>query len=92
MPFFAKLATTTQVGHHVNSISPGSTEGWRQADIETAIAVEQGRILPVVDNVLFACNEHGHFGAVFAGVPNLFRGKQIRVEVNLRCFEHLDFQ
>jgi len=76
VPLAAIFATTAQIGNHVNTpgFKPGQSRGgepWTHADIEAAIAIQQGGIGSVQLHVITMHDEHGNGCAIFAVIPNL---------------------
>ena len=55
-------------------LQPGqAADGKRrhQRDIETTIAIQQGRVLPIEPEILFVGQEQRNLGAIFAGDKHL---------------------
>src|SRR5258708_2021624 len=76
VPVFAELGSATQISHgkYPTVLKPKITvahEIRSQADIESAIAGEKGRILPVEYQISLVEHEHGHMRAVFGIKPKL---------------------
>src|ERR1700690_4299613 len=89
MPLFAVLSAAAQVGLGVDAshfkpdyIRHG--EGWCERDVESAVGVEQRGILSVELDALLVSQEHGHAGAVFAGVEHLFGFVEAGIEIDFR--------
>src|SRR5699024_8966747 len=66
VPAFAIFTAAAQVGYGKNTAhfqpgDPAGAEGGRQADVKSAITVQQGWLLPVEFHILSVYDEHGNF-------------------------------
>ena len=89
VPALAVLAAAPQVDLYVDPAAFEEHEIRRieargQADVEPAIAVEQGGVVAVPHHVLPVCQEHGDLGAVHGREEHLVRLVLVEVERNLR--------
>src|SRR5208282_1217154 len=76
MPVFAEFGTAAQIGDGVNAtvLHPeihAAVESWRQRDVKTAVAVQQGWVLAILLDSLLSDYKHRDLRPVFRGVPNL---------------------
>ena len=70
MPALTILASAAQVGNRINTplLQPeriGSTKTWRNANIETPIAIEHGGILAIQDKAFFMGDHHRDSRPIF---------------------------
>src|ERR1039458_5684518 len=76
MPVFAELGPAAQVGNRENAavLHPeisAAVETWRLRDVKTAVAGQQGWVLAVLLDSLFADDKHRDLRAIFRAVPDL---------------------
>ena len=88
VPALAVLPAAPQVGLRVDPAAfeeheVRRIEARRQADVEPAVAVEQGRVVPVARHVLPVGEEHGDLGAVLRGEEHLVGLVLLEVEGNV---------
>src|SRR5579862_2002446 len=90
MPGLAVLRPAADVRQRVDTAHPHplherGTEIRRLSDIESAVGVEQSRILAVELDPFFVTEEHGNARSIFAGIENLlgFVRRQIHCDLAL---------
>ena len=94
MPFLTVFVAATEVSHSVNTAhleewDAHHRESWIQSDVEAAVAIKQCRILAVFLQIFLVSKEHRNSCAVLAGKENLLGCVILRIEIDLRCTEHL---
>ena len=85
MPLLAVLATAAHVRRRVNKSLLEQRESKRvkrrrRGDVETAVPIEHGRVIPVQLDPFLVHQKHRHACAVFAFVEDLFGFVVCRVE------------
>jgi len=88
-PVFAAAAEVRE-GEDSAALEPDGAadgEGRGQADVEAAVAVEEGFVRLFEVQALFVDDEHGDFGAVFAGDEDLFGLVAVRSEIDIGAAE-----
>src|SRR5699024_1084258 len=85
VPAFAIFTAAAQVGYGKNTAhfqpgDPAGAEGGRQADVKSAITVQQGWLLPVEFHILSVYDEHGNFRTALAFIEYLFGGILLRIK------------
>ena len=85
VPGLPKLPSAAQVGHGVDATTlqerhVAGAETWRQADVESAVRIEQCGVGAVLLEALLVDDEHWDTRAVFGGVPLLARLKLRRIK------------
>ncbi len=93
MPVLAVLASTTQVGQREHAAllqeqHAARAEARREADVESAVGVEQGGVLAIALHALLAHDEHRDLRTVLAGIEHLFRDELRGIELQLRTEPH----
>ena len=89
VPFLAELAASSQVGNHIDTSAlyernPHCAESRCQAYVESAVSVQEYRVLPVLLYSFTVSHEHVYHCAVLAGVCELFGNILFRNEIYLR--------
>ena len=96
MPLLTVLATAAQVGQREHAAlfqqqHTAGAEAGGEADVEAAVGIQQGGVLAVLLHALFVHDEHGHLGAVLAGIEHLFGDELCGIELQLGTEPHLAF-
>ena len=91
VPFLAIFTAAADVGDRVNAphlhpIDDRDAECGGDRDVESAVAVEQGRVVAAERQPFLGGDEHRNLGAVLAGVENLLRLIKGRIELDFRLF------
>src|ERR1700682_1806950 len=76
MPVFAEFGAAPQVGYgkHATVFQPQiavSHKARGQADVESAVSGQKGRVLAVKRQAFFVKHEHGHARTIFRVEPDL---------------------
>ena len=93
VPFLAVFAATSKVHHGIDSAlfhqqHAQRREAGRQADVESAVAVQVSRIVAVELHILAVYQKHRDGRAVLAVEKDLFGCEPVRIELQIGSFEH----
>src|SRR5438045_1968799 len=93
VPFFAVLAAATKDRHRIDTahFQPGRKRGRERGgdgNIEPAIPIEQGRVVPIFLEALPIRQENRHFGPILTQTRNLLGSELIGFEIDLGTEKH----
>ena len=96
MPILPVFPATAQVGHgiHAAKFHPHKVlhrEAWREADVETAVAVQQAGMTAITFQPALVGDEHRHACSVIADIKYLARYVVGWVEVHFRFSKYRVF-